>query len=594
MASQALDGRRFEQVCGIDQRNRDALRCLQGFQRQLELRTTPVEQQLASLKARQAAAIGGSAKRAEVVVHHLEQRVVVQRPLRIEHLDQFVERHVLMGLGGQGHFLDLTQPLPDRRLRLRAQAHHQGIDEEADHAFQLLAIAVVHRHADAQVMLAAVTLQQHGERGEEKLEQGRTLGLGEATQLPLQISGQPQVQARATVTGLGTARMVGRKLQYHRLAAQLLDPEILLALHLALLQPGALPVGVVGVLHGQGGQLRGHACSEGAVQLDEFVHQQAHRPTVGGDVVQGQHQHAVLRRARDHLGPHQRSLVQVEQAGDLLAHCPFQLRLAGPGQFGPLQVYRGGGLDLLAELVVALDKGGTQRFMTRQQGVERPLQRLAVQFALQPHRQRRVIGSAVGLQGPEQPLALLRIGRRQGIAARLTGDGCLLANRLAVFQRRGQRLQVGGVEDRAQRQVQAQLATYPRDDLHRQQRMAAKAEEVVLEAYRRNLEHLLPDACHCLLQRSDRGHVILQRTLEARCWQRTAVELAVGGQWHDVQGLVERRQHVVRQALGQPVLAPRKGLLGVAFGEHHIGHQLRLTGITHHQHRSVPHLRGGA
>ncbi len=355
-----------------------------------------------------------------------------------------------------------------RLLRLRAQAHDQGVDEKAHHRLQLLAVAVVHRHPDAHVRLAAVALQQQGEGTQEQLKQGDALGLSQLAYLTLQVLRQAQVKAPATVAELRRARVIGRQRQHHRFTTQAFDPIGLLALHLALVQPLALPVGVVGVLHHQRLQSGRMAGTEGAVEVDEFVHQQAHGPAVGGDVVQREHQHPFINRALDHLDPHQGALVQVEQARDFGAHRKLQLGLAGIGQGHPLQVHRPGRLHLLVKLAILLDERGAQGFVPCQQGVHRPLQGLAIKLALQPHGQRGVIGGALGLQGPVQPLALLGERRRQALAARQCRNGRLFAVALAVLQRLGQFTQVGRVEHGPQRQVEPQLAAHTRDDLHGQ------------------------------------------------------------------------------------------------------------------------------
>ncbi|EST16084.1 putative pyoverdine sidechain peptide synthetase domain protein [Pseudomonas putida S610] len=275
-----LNGGGIEQVGGVHQSDGNALRRFQGFKGQLELRAAAVEQQFAGLQARQAGGGRGGANRTKVVEHHLEQRVVIQRTLGVEHFHQAVEGQVLVGLGRQRHLLDRLQPMAGRLLRLGAQAHDQGIDEEAHHRLQLLAVAVVHRHPDTQVQLAAVALQQQGEATQEQLEQGDALGLSQLAYLTLQVLRQAQVKTPATVAELRRARVIGRQRQHHRFTTQAFDPIGLLALHLALGQPLALPVGIVGVLHHQrlqGGRMAG---IEGAVEVDELMDQQAHGPAI--------------------------------------------------------------------------------------------------------------------------------------------------------------------------------------------------------------------------------------------------------------------------------------------------------------------------
>ncbi|MNI40137.1 hypothetical protein D3C73_943420 [compost metagenome] len=53
--------------------------------------------------------------------------------------------------------------------------------------------------------------------------------------------------------------------------------------------------------------------------------------------------------------------------------------------------------------------------MPRHQAGERLLQRRQVQAPGQPHRARQVVGTAVGIQLPEKPHALLGVRQRQAI-----------------------------------------------------------------------------------------------------------------------------------------------------------------------------------
>ncbi|SST13350.1 Uncharacterised protein [Acinetobacter baumannii] len=63
-------------------------------------------------------------------------------------------------------------------------------------------------------------------------------------------------------------------------------------------------------------------------------------------------------------------------------------------------------------LAALLAEGSTQPFMALDQCGEAALQGLDIQFATQAQGRRDMVGRAVGLQLPEEPLALL--GIRQG------------------------------------------------------------------------------------------------------------------------------------------------------------------------------------
>ncbi|MCY1503140.1 hypothetical protein D9M68_372580 [compost metagenome] len=94
---------------------------------------------------------------------HLEQRVVAEAAFRLQGFHQLFERQVLVRLGGQHGFPYLLQQCSEGLARIDARAQHLGVDEQADQPLALAALAVGDRHADTEVVLAAVALQQQVE-----------------------------------------------------------------------------------------------------------------------------------------------------------------------------------------------------------------------------------------------------------------------------------------------------------------------------------------------------------------------------------------------------------------------------------------------
>ena len=54
------------------------------------------------------------------------------------------------------------------------------------------------------------------------------------------------------------------------------------------------------------------------IQLRKLIDQHAHRPTISHDVVQGQHQHMILRVQLQQAHPQQRPVLQIERLRDVL------------------------------------------------------------------------------------------------------------------------------------------------------------------------------------------------------------------------------------------------------------------------------------
>ncbi|MNB89005.1 hypothetical protein D3C75_360270 [compost metagenome] len=215
------------------------------------------------------------------------------------------------------------------------------------------------------------------------------------------------------------ARMIQRQFQHRMFITQLRLPVRQLPRLLARLQPAALPQGVVAVLDRQRRQLRLRAGIEGVVAADEFVDQHVHRPAVGDDVVQGQQQHVLLSCELEQGDPQQRTGRQIERQYRLLfggfSHGTFALLGGQCAEIHLLDDQRRGGRDLQQAVIGLTGEHRAQGFMPRHQAGERLLQRRQVQAPGQPHRARQVVGTAVGIQLPEKPHALLGVRQRLAI-----------------------------------------------------------------------------------------------------------------------------------------------------------------------------------
>ena len=290
----ARDGRGVEQVVGVGQRSMQPAAFFIGVEGQVELGGAPFPLDHPQSQAGRSADGGDVRDLRLVVVHHLEQRCVTKAALELERFDQALERQVLVGLGAEGGFLDGAQQVVDPGLTVQLGAQYLSIDEEADQAFDLGAIAVGNRHADADVGLPGVAMQQRVKGAQQKHEQGDVVLLGRGSQLLGQLRVDGELVTGAAMAGQRRARVVGGQLQHRVFIAQLRLPVVELPRLLARFQPAPLPQGVVAVLDRQWRQLRLYAGFKSVVAANEFVDQHVHRPAVGHDVVQGQQQDVFL------------------------------------------------------------------------------------------------------------------------------------------------------------------------------------------------------------------------------------------------------------------------------------------------------------
>ncbi|AOE79006.1 hypothetical protein A7318_10520 [Pseudomonas lurida] len=500
-----------------------------------------------------------------VVERHLEQRVQAETALGLQRLNQLFEGQVLMGLGFERTPLDLCQQLADGGVPIDFGLEHLGVDEKADQALGLDPVAVGNRHADANIRLAAVAMQQHLIGRQQQHEQRHTLALGQGLETVEQRYWQRDVQACTAMGRHCRALMIEWQFQHRLLATQHFTPVIELASFLACFHPAALPQCVIDVLDRQRRQLQPFAPAVGGIKLHQFIDHHLHRPTIGNNVVLHQHQHVFVLRQAQQSDTHKRALAEVEWLGDARFYLGFQTRFIDVRQGDLDPCWRADHLHGAAGILLQV---GTQAFVARDQCIEGTLQGVAVELPFQAQRAGYMVGRAAGVQLPQEPLALLRIGQPQRL---LTFDALHTgAFNVCLGQATDKKAQYRLIEQGFQAHIEAQAMTDARDGLGSDQRMPAALEEVVIEADTFDTEYFGPDRSDLLLPFSQWRDVLTTRCLGFG--QGLAVQFAVGTQGHLFQQHPLGRDHVVRQVLSQvctqhiaPVIA------GVV--QHQVAHQ---------------------
>lgn len=227
--------------------------------------------------------------------------------------------------------------------------------------------------------------------------------------------------ARATVARQRRALAVRRQFEHALPSAQPRHPVLQLALAFAGFQPVSLPDRIVRILDRQIGQRRLDALPARAVQGNEFLHQYPHGPAVGCHMVDGQGQHVIVGRQAQQARAKQRTVTQIEGLLRLAFNESANLRLR---VVVARQRNRDGYVDrrqhLLAEAIqlFVLDEHGAQALVAFDDGAQAGGQRLDVQFATQAQRRGNVVGGALRVHLPEEPLALLGIGQRDTLEGR--------------------------------------------------------------------------------------------------------------------------------------------------------------------------------
>ncbi|KRD77782.1 hypothetical protein ASE43_20895 [Lysobacter sp. Root983] len=215
-------------------------------------------------------------------------------------------------------------------------------------------------------------------------------------------------------------------------------------------------------------------------------------------MVLGDQQHVLLFGRTQQASADQRPLLEVERchgfglhllAYRLLAGLGGQLREVVLGQ-GKADVF---GCEHLLRHAIHGDDSRTQTFLADQHAIERGLQGITIQLPAQAQRRRHVIRAARGcIQLVDEPQALLRQRQRQRLIAADELDAAQ-GTRAGLAHRLRERVQHRMDEELAQRHFHPQPLAHARDQLHRQQRMAAQLEEVIVATHLIDLQQRLPD-----------------------------------------------------------------------------------------------------
>ncbi|CRM14927.1 hypothetical protein [Pseudomonas sp. 35 E 8] len=331
MPRHALNGGSVEQVSGVAQRGAQCVLGLFDIEGQVKLRNRLIPADRTDLQLFQAPQM--PARQADMVVERdLEQRAQAQAALRLQRFHQLLERQVLMSLGLQRTLLDLSEQLGNGGLPVDIGLEHLGIDEETDQPLGFDPVTVGDRHTHANILLAAVAMQQRLVGRQQQHEQRHAFALGQGLEAVEQRRRQWHVQPCPAMSRHRGPLVIEWQLKHRLFAAEQFTPIVKLTRGLPRFHPLALPRGVVGVLDRQRRQLQRLPLAIGGVELYPFIDHHLHRPAIGNDVVLHQHQHMLIRGQAQQADAHQRALAQVERLGDAGFYQRLQVRLIRFGQ----------------------------------------------------------------------------------------------------------------------------------------------------------------------------------------------------------------------------------------------------------------------
>ena len=315
----AFDGQGVEQLDVVLHVGRQAGLGFAHRQPQIELRGPAIQRNVRESEVRQTHVRPGRGLQREEI---LKQGMAAGVPRRVDGPDQLLEGHFLVLIGFQRGLPDAAKHLAKGGVSAHVCAHHQRVGEEADQAFGIFANACGDRRADREILLTAVTIQQHLEGRQQGHVKRGPFAPAQLLQLVSQRGGKYPADRRPGIHHVQRARTIAGQFQVRK-ALQPPPPVIQQPLQGFALQLPALPDGEIGVLDRQIRQRRGLGGGKRPIKLGQFVEQDPHRPIVADGVVHDHRQNVLGGRQPQQQRPPQGPLIQAER--------PASFR-SGPGE----------------------------------------------------------------------------------------------------------------------------------------------------------------------------------------------------------------------------------------------------------------------
>ncbi|PPS71806.1 hypothetical protein BZZ08_07159 [Streptomyces sp. MH60] len=486
------------------------------------------------------------------VQHRLEEGVPGQRAFRVDGLDQPLERHVLVGVGGE-----VGRPHPLQQLREGGVpgdvgAQHQRVHEEADQIVQRVVGAAGDRGAQGDVRARTQPGQQRGQARLEHHEQAGAAVTGHAGQTVVEFRRELEGDDVTAMGGHGRPGAVEGQGQFLGKARQRLLPVVELPAGLAVrvvlgAEDDLLPDAVVGVLDRQRRPLRGGTPHPGRVRRRQVAGQRGPGPGVGRHVVGEQQQDVLVAADLEQGGPKGRFGGQVEGVARGLGEIGGQPGgVAGHDGEGRARLVQH---DLMGSLGV-LGEDRAEGFVPCGQVGEGVLQRRTVEGPGQAEGDGGVVGGAGALEAVQEPQPALGVGQGQPLGAREHGGDRRACGAVSGVEGSGQAGDGGGLEELPDGHLGTECRADAADEFGGEQGVAAQGEEVVVDGDRADAQHLGEEGAENVLAGGARGPSATRLRPVVGGGQGAAVQLAVRGEREGVQDHEGGRHHVVGEPVG--------------------------------------------
>ncbi|GLV09850.1 hypothetical protein MyChFU_31700 [Mycobacterium intracellulare subsp. chimaera] len=243
--------------------------------------------------------------------HHLHQRVMAQAAGGIEPLDQHLEGHVLVLVGGQAAVAHLGQQLGEGGIAaqiFQIDPQYECVDEEPDQLVERGVAAAGDRETHRHIGTRADLRQQHHQGGLDHHEAGGVVSARHVGDPLLQLGRPVDLHRGAALVGHQRVGPVGGQRQPLRHSGQGLFPVRQLGGDAAvavveIAELRTLPQRVVDVLHRQRRPVGAAPVAPGGIRHAQVTHQRGEGHAVGGDVVHDGDQHVPVVADAEKLCP---------------------------------------------------------------------------------------------------------------------------------------------------------------------------------------------------------------------------------------------------------------------------------------------------
>ena len=514
--------------------------------------------------------------------HHLEQRMPRQRARRVEHLDQPLERQLLVAVGRKVARAHPRDQLAEARIARRVRAQHQRVDEEPDEIVERAVGAAGDRAADRNVVAAAQPGQQRRQRRLQHHEQARPARARELQQTRVQLRRQTRRRrCRRDGSTLRRPRPVARQLDLIGKPCERAGPERQLARDRALAillrpQHRMLPQRVVGILHRQRRQpqapARGSAPRRSGRDRAPAAPATSRRRQC--DAAAAAARARLARRARtDERAAAARSRDRSRARAASASACGRAVALtavtASCGRAASASRISCRGTPSVSGKIVRRLSCRPTRSPSAASSAARS------SAPVEPQRQRDRVGRARALQPVQEPQPALRKGQRDLGRTRQRAQG------RPRWPAHPPRRLTSAATVGASNRLRIASSTSSAERMRLISRVASSewppSSKKLSSMPTRSSPSTSANSAHSISSCGVRGSRRTCAGVRLRRRQRPAVELAVGRQRQPVQHHERRRHHVVRQARAE-MRAQRRGIGARARGRHHIGHQPLVPG----------------